>query len=103
MKCNLVLRYPAVFIPDSESGGYVVDFININCPTQGENFEDALSMAQDALRLKFDDIKSLKELPEPINPVSNHGSMITKRVSRGCIDAVTVIVETEITIDTDKF
>ncbi|WP_018435340.1 type II toxin-antitoxin system HicB family antitoxin [Paraburkholderia atlantica] len=49
-----MLRYPALFEPD-EGGGYVVTFRDIpEAITQGETFEEARSMAADALLTAMD-------------------------------------------------
>ncbi|MBL0155688.1 MAG: type II toxin-antitoxin system HicB family antitoxin [Bryobacterales bacterium] len=46
-----MLSYPAVFEPDTEAGGFVVTFPDVEgCVTQGENLEEAESMAEDALK-----------------------------------------------------
>jgi predicted RNase H-like HicB family nuclease len=47
MKKNL--RYTAIF-EEAPEGGYVVRIPTLGCVTQGETFEEAKTMAQDAIR-----------------------------------------------------
>lgn len=60
--------YPAIFITEEE--GYSVLFPNLEgCHTQGDNLEEALDMAKDALSLYiFDKIEDKKEIPKASNP-----------------------------------
>ena len=65
MKKNV---YPAVFEP--EEGGYNVSFPDLpGCLTCGDNLEDALFMAEDALRGYLEWLEEDEEpLPLPSNP-----------------------------------
>jgi antitoxin HicB len=50
-------RYTIVLIPDTESGGYVVEVPALpGCVTQGETVEEALSMAQNAVSMWIRDL-----------------------------------------------
>ncbi|RQZ27372.1 type II toxin-antitoxin system HicB family antitoxin [Burkholderia sp. Bp9017] len=50
-----MLRYPARFEPDNESGGYVVTFRDIpEAITQGDTLDEARSMGADALLTAMD-------------------------------------------------
>ena len=44
-----LLRYTAIFEEASE-GGYVVRIPTLGCVTEGETFEEAKAMAEDAIR-----------------------------------------------------
>lgn len=44
-----MLRYTAIF-EEAPEGGYVVRIPTLGCVTQGETFEEAKAMAQDAIR-----------------------------------------------------
>jgi antitoxin HicB len=64
------MRYPVLLAPDLEDGGFVVTFPDIpEAITQGETFEEALAMAQDALETAmefyFDDKRAV---PLPSRP-----------------------------------
>ena len=60
--------YPALFTPE-DNGSYSVNFPDIDgCFTCGDNLEDALFMANDALSLVLMDLEDRKEeIPEPSN------------------------------------
>lgn len=62
--------YPAIFTPEKE-GGYSIMFPDIDgCYTCGENLDDGLSMANDALALMLVQLEDDKEdipAPTPIN------------------------------------
>ena len=62
--------YPAIFTPEKE-GGYSIVFPDIDgCYTCGDNLEDGLSMANDALALMLVQLEDDKEdipAPTPIN------------------------------------
>src|ERR1700733_4306812 len=65
-----MLAYPATIKADSKDGGYVVTFRDIpEAITQGEDMEDALRNAKDALetamQFYFDD---RREVPMPSSP-----------------------------------
>jgi antitoxin HicB len=62
-----MLRYPALFEPDNEAGGYVVTFPDFSCGvTQGETLEEALLMASDLLKILIADcIERNLDLPHP--------------------------------------
>ena len=65
--------YPAVFEPDYENGGYCVHFPDFeNCSsyggitTQGDDFQHAMKMAEDALCLALYTLeRDDKEIPSP--------------------------------------
>lgn len=59
------LFYPALF-HKAEEGGFWVSFPDLpECLTQGENMEDAYSMAIDALGLALEDRIREKDIPAP--------------------------------------
>jgi len=59
--------YPAKFI--KEKDGYIVDFIDFPCTTQGETLEEAIEMAKDAMGLYLEDFDS-SALPKATIPFS---------------------------------
>ncbi len=63
--------YPAVFTPESD-GGYSVTFPDIKgCYTCGDNLEDAIEMAEDALALvMYEYEKEHRPIPGPSNRAS---------------------------------
>lgn len=66
-KQTKVLKYTAIFEP-AEEGGYVVIIPALpGCVTQGDSFEEARTMAQDAIKGY---IAVLKKDKEPI-PIEN--------------------------------
>lgn len=48
-KVKRLLRYTAIF-EEAPEGGYVVRIPTLGCVTEGETFEEAKAMAQDAIR-----------------------------------------------------
>ncbi len=48
-KVKKVLRYTAIF-EEAPEGGYTVRIPTLGCVTEGETFEEAKAMAQDAIR-----------------------------------------------------
>ena len=71
-----IYAYPAIFEPDEEFGGYCVYFPDLeNVFTQGNDFKDAMYMAEDVLCLMLHDMEEKgEEMPEPSEP----GSIRTK-------------------------
>ena len=69
-----MLRYPALFEPDRESGGFVVTFPDFPFGvTQGDSFEEANEMAQDLLAtLLADRMKRRLAFPKPGKIRGNH-------------------------------
>ncbi len=61
-KLKKILRYTAIF-EEVPEGGYVVRIPTLGCVTEGETFEGAKVMAQDAIRCY---IASLLKHGEPI-------------------------------------
>ena len=61
-KLKRVLHYTAIFEEASE-GGYVVRIPTLGCVTEGETFEEAKAMAEDAIRCY---IASLMKHGEPV-------------------------------------
>lgn len=61
--------YPAVFHPE-DVGGYSVDFPDLlGCVTEGDTLEEAIRMAEDALRIYLYSLKEDGEAaPEPSDP-----------------------------------
>lgn len=59
------VNYPAIF--HKENKGYWIEFPDVpGAYSQAKNFDEAISMATDALALALDDIeRSGKELPKP--------------------------------------
>lgn len=55
-------RYTAIF-EEAPEGGYVVRIPTLGCVTEGETFEEAKAMAQDAIRCY---LESLLKHGEPI-------------------------------------
>ncbi|MBL8516610.1 MAG: type II toxin-antitoxin system HicB family antitoxin [Betaproteobacteria bacterium] len=64
------MRYPVTLTPDKKSGGFVVTFRDLpEAITQGDTFEEALAMAQEALELALEFYFEDKRLvPEPSRP-----------------------------------
>ena len=47
--------YPAVFHPDTKEGGYLITFPDLpGCITEGKDLDEALYMAQDAMKVWLD-------------------------------------------------
>ena len=61
-KVKKALRYTAVF-EEAPEGGYVVRIPTLGCVTEGETFEQAKTMAEDAIRCY---LGSLLKHGEPI-------------------------------------
>lgn len=78
--------YPAVFT-ENELGGYSVCFIDFEGGyTDGDDMEDAVTMAEEVLWLLIDDYLQLdKPLPKPTYPQDHEGLLV----------AVSVDVDTE--------
>ena len=68
-----IFEYPATLAPDQEAGGFVVTFRDFpEAITQGENVQDALSQAADALDEAVANRMALNlELPTPREPDAN--------------------------------
>ena len=64
---DMMLRYPAVFEPDAEAGGFVVTFPDFSFGvTQGEDLDEAMEMASDLLKILVSDcIERKADLPRP--------------------------------------
>lgn len=64
--------FPALFVKEDDA--YVITFPDVpEAITQGENWEDAVYMAQDALRITLDAyIYDWNDLPKPSTPTSEH-------------------------------
>ena len=62
--------FPAIFEPDKELGGFCVFFPDLeNVVTQGEDFKDAMEMAEDALCLMLYGMeKDGEKIPMPSKP-----------------------------------
>ena len=62
--------FPAIFEPDKEAGGYSVHFPDLeNICTQGDDFKEAMDMAEDVLCLMLYDMERKKaEIPEASTP-----------------------------------
>ncbi len=63
-----VYQYTAIFEPDKESGGFTVTIPSLpGCISEGDTFEEAETMAKDAIEGY---LKALKDLNEeiPIEP-----------------------------------
>ena len=63
----VVYTFPAIFEPDEELGGYCVYFPDLeNVCTQGNDFKDAMYMAEDALcYMLYLREKDGEEIPKP--------------------------------------
>ena len=62
LKMRKTLRYTAIF-EEAPEGGYVVRIPTLGCVTEGDTFEEAKAMAQDAIRAY---VASLIKHGEPI-------------------------------------
>ena len=62
--------FPAIFEPDEKAGGYCVYFPDLeNVYTQGEDFKEAMDMAEDALCLMLYDMeKKGADIPKASKP-----------------------------------
>ena len=68
--------YTAVFHPESEAGGYSISFPDLpGCYTQGNDIDEALRMAADALGLY---LYTLKEDKMPFPPASHPSDIKTE-------------------------
>jgi len=76
-KQNKLLRFTAIF-EEAPEGGYVVRIPTLGCVTQGETFEEAKAMAQDAIRACC---ASLLKHGEPIPEEGVGGIISTLSVS----------------------
>ena len=78
-KVKKVLHYTAIF-EEAPEGGYVVRIPTLGCVTEGETFEDAKAMAEDAVRCYVTSLlKHGEPVPEegPIEIVSSLSVPIT--------------------------
>lgn len=72
------LYYPAIFIRDDD--GYTVEFPDLpGCVTQGDNFEEAFEMAQDAasgwILTSIEDGEEVQS-PSPIDAIDGNGGYV---------------------------
>ena len=59
-------RYTVMLLPDAEDGGYTVIVPALpGCVTEGDNVDDALDNARDAIRLYLEDVEASGE-PVPV-------------------------------------
>ncbi|PWF54647.1 type II toxin-antitoxin system HicB family antitoxin [Massilia glaciei] len=71
------MQYPARFAPD-EDGGFVVTFRDIaEAITQGEDLEDAMMMAKDALVTAMDFYFDDKRTVPPPSPAQEDEALVT--------------------------
>ena len=78
-KIRKVFRYTAIF-EEAAEGGYVVRIPTLGCVTEGETFEEAKKMAQDAIRCYLHSlIKHREPIPQegPIEIMSTLSIPIT--------------------------
>jgi antitoxin HicB len=61
------MKFPAIFTPDTEAGGYVVTFRDIpEAITQGDDDADAMTMAEDALLSSIEFyLENKRQVPAP--------------------------------------
>ena len=72
-------RYTIILDPDPDEGGYTVTVPALpGCVTQGESIEEAIAMAQDAIRLY---IESLIADGEPVPQEREHPQAIIINVA----------------------
>lgn len=57
--------YPAKFI--KQKVGYTVDFLDFNCTTEGDNLENAIEMAKEAMALYLEDLP-VADIPKATVP-----------------------------------
>ena len=63
-KMRRIFQYTVIF-EEAPEGGYVVRVPKLGCVTEGENFEEAKSMARDAIRCYLASlIKHGEKIPE---------------------------------------
>lgn len=68
-KTAKVLKYTAVFEPDSISGGYTVTIPALSgCISEGDSFEEALANIKEAAGLYLEDLKK-SEIPKENRPI----------------------------------
>ena len=75
--------FPAIFTPE-ESGKFSINFPDVNCYTQGEDVEDGIEMAQDALCLMLYDMEQRgEEIPKAsdIEKLTKSGSQLIFMIS----------------------
>lgn len=73
------LRYSVVLLPDEESGGFTVEVPDLpGCVTEGDSFEEALNMAEEAIE-GF--LETLKKEGDPV-PKPSKLEVIVKKKSR---------------------
>jgi predicted RNase H-like HicB family nuclease len=67
-----MMKYTVILEPDDEGKGYTVEVPALpGCITEGDNIEDALSNAKEAIELFIETLKELgKPIPEDV-PVSD--------------------------------
>lgn len=55
-----IYRYTAFIEPDQEEGGYVIIVPDLpGCVTQGDTFDEAVTMAKDAISLYIESLRAL--------------------------------------------
>lgn len=80
MATEKTLTYTVVLEP-AEEGGYFVSVPALpGCCTQGETFEEALAMAEDAIRLWVETLAKNRE-PIPEEPIPAERTVARVRVS----------------------
>lgn len=68
--------YPAKFIKDEK--GYVVDFLDFTCTTQGDSLEEAIAMGKEAMGLFLDGLSNLPDATLNFNNIKlNNGDFIS--------------------------
>lgn len=60
--------YPAKFI--IQENGYTVDFLDFNCTTEGDNLEEAIEMAKEAMGFYLEDLSNI-DIPNPTLSFNN--------------------------------
>lgn len=60
--------YPAKFI--IQDNGYTVDFLDFNCTTEGDNLEEAIEMAKEAMGFYLEDLSNI-DIPKPTLSFNN--------------------------------
>ncbi len=75
-KKKKILQYTVIF-EEAEEGGYVVRIPTLGCTTEGETFEEAKTMAEDAIRCY---VASLVKHGEPVPEEGHMGIISTLRV-----------------------
>ncbi len=74
------ISYTAVFTPDTEDGGYTVNFPAVSgCFTEGDTFSEAKEMAEDVLKLMLEECLFRDEaLPDDFTPPLEAGQLAVK-------------------------